>query len=78
MTCWEEGSQLSALVVAEVRICLGSLCGEKFVVGRNTSQGYGREIRDHKPKPGSVDPKCGSEEVNSKPEHSSEVVREDN
>lgn len=69
---WEEGPRRQVFTLAELGIGLDSLHGDKFVVGRSTSQqrGCGREIQGCKLKKlGFVDPKCGNEEVNSTPDH---------
>lgn len=56
-----------AFTFAELGVGLGSLHGEKFTVGE-----IHRTLTL-----GSVDPQCGSEEVNSMPDLSWEVVREE-
>lgn len=70
--CWGEGPWLQPFTLAELGIVLDSLHGDKFMVGRSISEqrGCGREIQGCKLKKlGFVDPKCGSGEVNSTPDH---------
>lgn len=70
---------MSGLYICRIRDCFGLSSWGKIHDWRNTSKlrGHGREIQGCTLTLASVDPQCGSEEVNSMPDLSWEVVREE-